>query len=307
MNSIQVHLFGKFRAEVLPDSIFEFESGKAEGLFCYLMLNQVRAHHREALMCLLWNNTDTNHSRRYLRKTLWQLQSAIDPKLVEKGGTVFLIEPEWMQVNPNADIWIDAYVFEETYNQVRGLRGRQLDSSQVRALEMAVDLYQGDLLEGWYQEWCIYERERLQQIFLLILDKLVEFAEFHDQHEQGIYYANRILLCDYARERTYRSLMRLYAAAGDRTTALRRYEKCLTILADELGIPPAARTTRLYEQIKNGAGTNSRSRAAGNQVSPPIRDLLSDMLENLQSMQIAINSIQHLIQQIGEQSEPLDR
>jgi len=28
-----------------------------------------------------------------------------------------------------------------------------------------VDLYQGDLLEGWYQDWLLCERERLQNMF----------------------------------------------------------------------------------------------------------------------------------------------
>jgi len=40
-------------------------------------------------------------------------------------------------------------------------------------LQEAVRLSYADLLEGWYQDWCLYERERLQNIYLLILDKLM--------------------------------------------------------------------------------------------------------------------------------------
>ena len=36
-----------------------------------------------------------------------------------------------------------------------------MDEDRARSLEDAVSLYQGDLLEGCYEDWCIYERERL--------------------------------------------------------------------------------------------------------------------------------------------------
>ena len=34
-------------------------------------------------------------------------------------------------------------------------------------------LYRGDLLTGWYQDWCLIERERYQCMFVSLLDKLM--------------------------------------------------------------------------------------------------------------------------------------
>ena len=34
-------------------------------------------------------------------------------------------------------------------------------------------VYRGDLLEGCYQDWCLFERERLQNAYLAMLDKLM--------------------------------------------------------------------------------------------------------------------------------------
>jgi hypothetical protein len=39
-----------------------------------------------------------------------------------------------------------------------------LNEAQAQLLKDAVNLYCGDLLEGWYQDWCLFERERLQSI-----------------------------------------------------------------------------------------------------------------------------------------------
>jgi serine/threonine-protein kinase len=43
--------------------------------------------------------------------------------------------------------------------------------------------------------------------------------------------------------------MQLYAGAGNRSAALRQYQSCLQLLEDELGVPPEAETTALYERI----------------------------------------------------------
>ena len=43
-------------------------------------------------------------------------------------------------------------------------------------------------------------------------------------------------------ESGYRRLMRLHQSAGDRAEALRVYERCRRLLADELGTTPAAET-----------------------------------------------------------------
>src|SRR5438128_1039451 len=57
-------------------------------------------------------------------------------------------------------------------------------------------LYRGDLLEGWYSDWCLYERERLQHMYLAMLDKLMEYSESHQEYETGQTYGMRALRYD---------------------------------------------------------------------------------------------------------------
>ena len=52
--------------------------------------------------------------------------------------------------------------------------GQELTVDQVSILEKAVELYRGDLLEGIYEGWCSYERERLRLVFLNMLIRLVD-------------------------------------------------------------------------------------------------------------------------------------
>jgi DNA-binding SARP family transcriptional activator len=51
------------------------------------------------------------------------------------------------------------------------------------------------------------------------------------------------------RETAYQLLMRAHAAAGNTAEALRTYECCRLLVADELGVDPSPSTRSVYEQI----------------------------------------------------------
>src|SRR5207245_6082482 len=120
-----------------------------------------------------------------------------------------------------------------------GKKGQELDSPKAQLLHKTVQLYQGPLLEGWYQDWCLLERERLQSMYLAMLDKLMSYYEAHSDYETGLLYGMRIMCYDRARERTHRRIMRRYYLIGDRAEALRQYERCAVALEEELGVSPS--------------------------------------------------------------------
>src|SRR5690606_35507187 len=62
-----------------------------------------------------------------------------------------------------------------------------------------------------------------------------------------------------AREHTHRALMRLYYVAGDRTGALRQFQRCTTALREELSVSPSPQTIALYQRILGNSET-SRTR-----------------------------------------------
>ena len=250
MYALDVSLFGKFCVQCNGNILDGFEASKVQELFCYLLLGRDRSHHREALADLLWENIPIAQSKRYLSKTLWQLQTALDMDAQVNTNHLLLIEPEWIQLNSNGGLWLDVDAFEKTFTQVQGIPGRQLNDFELQNLLNTVEIYQGELLEGWYQPWCLYERERLHYIYVIMLDKLMGYFEARGKYETSLIYGTRLLRLDQARERTHRRIMRLFYLAGDRTEALRQYERCAAILDEELGVSPAEQTKVLYNQIK---------------------------------------------------------
>ncbi len=250
MNTLRIWLFGKFQAECGDRMMTNTCPHRAQELLCYLLLYRDQPHHREALTGLLCNDCPDAQSKKSLRQALWQLQTIFESH-VRPIHSLLLVEPEWICLNQSTDLWLDIATFEQAFAPVQGIGGEQLDRQQYAMVQKAVELYRGDLLEGWYQDWCLYQRERLQNIYLAMLDKLMVYCEVHHQYEQGIAYGALVLRCDRAHERTHLRLMRLHYLSGDRASALRQYDRCASALQEELNVPPAKRTTQLYEQIRS--------------------------------------------------------
>ncbi len=310
MSDLRVSLFGRFCVE-LDDQVLEgLEARKVQELFSYLLIHRDRPHPRETLAGILWDAQSTAQSKKYLRQALWHLQNAFQGLDNVSVEPILIVEAEWIQINPKVNFQLDADELETAFKSTQGLRGRELAASQIDALESAIQLYQDDLLLGWYQDWCIFERERLQNMYIALLDKMVGYFEAHGYYEDGIIYGARILGFDRARERTHRSLMRLYYLADDRTGALRQYNRCTQALDEELGVKPAKRTEELYELVVEDRpiseflldnysirlnGGISESSLAVPQTSTHLKRLQEMLLDVQQSVRRDIESIENVL------------
>ena len=250
MECLTVRLLGKPVVQRGSQNVDGLHSSKAQELFCYLLLNRGRPHMRESLATLLWSDAPASISRKYLRQALWQLHLAYTDDANGEKHRVFVIEGDSVQLESPAPFWLDVDVFERAALEVQGLCGEALDADNAGRLDEAVSLYRGDLLDGWYFDWCVCERERLQCMYLSMLDKLMACAEVSGAYEKGLAYGEQILKHDRARERTYQRMMRLQCLAGDRAGALRQFQRCSVSLDEELGVRPSRQTLEIYQKIR---------------------------------------------------------
>ena len=307
MPRLSVRLFGRLcvsRDDAVLDGL---TACKVQELLCYLLLHRDRPHSREVLAGLLWADCSTPQSKKYLRQALWQLQAALSPHGKPPHPRTLLVESDGVRLNSGAGMWLDIAVFENAFELMRGVPSGELDATRAGTLRDAAELYQGHLLEGWYQDWCLYERERLQDMYLAMLDKLMDYCVAQRDYENAMTYGARILRHDRARECTHQRLMRLQYLAGDRAAALRQYQRCVTALDEELGVQPAEGTVVLYEQIRAGR----LGGRAGVPVCPtetdPSTGALVDVLSRLKRLEAVLGDLQQQVQQnIGVVEQFLD-
>lgn len=306
MSTLRIQLFGKFCVRRNEQVLEGFDARKVQELFCYLLLHRDHSLSRETLASFLWPDTTTVQSKKNLRQALWQLQSALGSQTEPMNTRILLVEPEWVQLNLEANFWLDVVIFEKAFDLVQKVAGHELDPQRVQILQDAVQLYQGPLLEGWYQDWCLLERERLQNMYLTMLDKLMGYCEVCRDYETSLLYGMRIMCYDRARERTHRSLMRLYYLLGDRAEALRQYERCAAALEEELGVRPSKSTVALYKQIQADQLDEPETIVPLKETDPSIKAVtpsLVEVLGNLTQLQETLTDLQGQVQQSIQQVE----
>lgn len=295
MAALHVRLFGRFELDRAQAPAPVLHARHACELLSYLVLHRDHPQRREALAGQLWTDAAPAQGAKYLRQALWQLQAALRPVLDDGAAHLLEVDPEWVQLNSCDALQADVIGFEAATRACQGKPGAGLDEGARRQLENAVSLYRGDLLEGWYQDWCLFERERLQNDFLDTLEKLVCACEAHRESELGLVHARRILAFDPAREQVHRHVMRLQQQTGNRTGALRAFQRCEHILQEELGVAPSPQTRALYEAIRDGRAMDPEARTETGQdalqASPqPQLPELAELLSRAQALFASIES-----------------
>jgi ABC-type oligopeptide transport system substrate-binding subunit/DNA-binding SARP family transcriptional activator len=208
---------------------------KSQSLLAYLVLHRDQPQPRERLATLLWGDRPERRARHSLSTALWHIRRCLpDDDLV-------LSDPHTVQFDPQADLWLDVEAFEI-----------QASQDDVASLRSAVALYRGDLLDGFYDDWIINERYRLETLFSMVLARLMVGREREGEHEAALSTALRLLDHDPLREDAHRVAMRAYCRLGQSNAALGQYYRCREIMLEELGAEPMVETTELYRAILEG-------------------------------------------------------
>ena len=300
---LQVKMFGPGQAHYNGTALLNFPRQQACLMFCYLLISPDHPIHREQLAAVFWGDYPAPAARKHLRNALWRLKQTLESISFPFDDYV-LVSDESLEFTSSHPYWLDIEVFESTICQFLDLEGEQLTSEQAARIEKALSLYTGDLLEGVYEDWCLYERERLSLLYLNTLSKLIAFYTKSGQYERGLSCGDRILSRDNTREKVHLQMMHLYFLMGDRQSALAQYRLCAQILKDELNIQPMRETTAIYQQMLHNqmnlnqpGAAKSAARSAASSLPVPIT-LTEQMLERLHKLQRIIEETQAEVYQL---------
>ena len=225
---------------------------RVQQLLAYLLLNPNREFRRAHLAEVLWGSRRLETSRKHLRQALWGLRSCT-AHLAD--GDLLRCQGEWVRASVNGNVRIDAMEFDDVTSLLSSRAAVPLNDETAAMLGAAARLYEGDLLDGWDQEWCAGPREHLRRRFLAVMDVLTAHFEAVGDYDRAAGAAARSLEIDPARESAHRCLIRLMMRAGDRSGAVRQYRACETAVRDELGVAPDGSTVALYDEIARGGRT----------------------------------------------------
>jgi DNA-binding SARP family transcriptional activator len=248
---LQIKLFGPGQATYFGRPLAAFPSQQPYQLLCYLLIQARYPVLRDQIAAVFWGEISTSSALKNLRNALWKLRQFFAQTGADLD-TYLLVSDSSVMIRRTSPYWLDVEVFEAAVQSCQTIPGQDLHADQAALLAEAVALYSGDLMEGNYCDWCLYERERLSMLYLSALARLASFYEFCGDWAQGLQYGERILARDNTRERIHLQMMRLYWMAGDRDAALAQYKRCCEILRDELGVAPMRETAQVFQQMAHG-------------------------------------------------------
>ena len=201
MPNLHIQLLGDMALSDNDKLITSITSPRLQSFLAYLLLHRDALHPRQELAYLFWPESNESQARTNLRKLLYELRRAlpnVDQFLYDDNQTI-----GWCR---DADFTLDVDEFEEAIAQAK----------TIEALKKAVALYHGDLLPNCYDDWILDDRQRVLQLHMEALERLVTELEDARDYRSAIQYAQRLLNHAPLQENYYRMMMRLQALNGNR-------------------------------------------------------------------------------------------
>ncbi len=243
--NLNLTLLGRAEIRLDGQTVPQLKSKKAQALLFYLAVTG-HTQSRSVLAGLLWPEMPEADARMNLRQALTTLRRTIGDYLIATRHDVTF--------NQERPYQLDTQIFDRVMAE---------EAQDVDLLHQAIELYQGDFLDGFslrqtleFEDWMLMERAKFRQMALQALQRLIDHHNQAGDYPLAIDYANQLLMLEPWHEATHRQLMSLLARNGQPSAALAQYETCCKILADELGVEPLPETTELYNQLKERRETS---------------------------------------------------
>lgn len=239
----RVRMLGDLQAESADTSINRFRTRRVGLLLAYLATYQDRSHSREELADMLWPELEPEHAKRNLRQALSSLRRHLEPPGIP-AGAVLDTRQSLVSLNPE-------YLRTDVAEFVRHIREG--------SLERAIELYRGDLLPGFYEEWVQRERLHLEDQYVSALQGAILVAETDRRFEDAIRFVRLALGKDGLREDLHASLIRLYLAAGRPQSAVQQFEEWQAISLNELKCEPDPALAAMVSPVRRIGETKANT------------------------------------------------
>jgi DNA-binding SARP family transcriptional activator/Flp pilus assembly protein TadD len=207
-------------------------------LLAYLALATPRGlHSRDGLLALFWPEQDAEHARNALSQALHFLKRSLGAQaLTSSAGDALGLD--WKE------LWCDGVAFEEAL--AAGRAGE------------ALDLYRGDLLEGFhisnsaeFERWLDAERARYAGLYARALEAAADERERARDFAGALLHWKRLAARDPYNARVALRLMQSLAASGDAGAAVRHARLHGKLVQEELGMSADADVEAFVQQLQS--------------------------------------------------------
>jgi DNA-binding SARP family transcriptional activator len=192
-------------------------------LLAYLALHPAGAD-RRVVAGVLWPDVEDGRAAGNLRSALWRLQQV--------GCPLVTAEQSWLGLADDVEVDL---------TRLEGWATRVLAHSATPE-DLGVDpgpIAELELLPGWYDDWVLAVRGRLQLRLLHALEALSRLLRRAGRPAAAVEAMHVAVLAEPLRESGQLALIEAHQAAGDWIAAQRQYDAFRSILRREVGVEPS--------------------------------------------------------------------
>jgi DNA-binding SARP family transcriptional activator/predicted ATPase len=233
-SGLELCTFGGFALRRAGAPVAEPRSRSAKALLVLLACRR-RPHPRAELATAFWPDRPDDLARTNLRSALYRIRACI--------GDALVLSRDSVAIDPG--LAVDAAVFEAAV--------------AVGDFEAAHGAYRGPFLTGFHYDgsptidnWISAEAARYHELAMTSCHALLDRALERGAADEVLRWARALLEIDPANEPAHRALMQGLSERGDRSAALRQFERAVGALRDDLGMEPEAETAALAAAIRSG-------------------------------------------------------
>jgi len=237
---------------VLDEARFPGRQGRL--LFAYLVAARGRPVPRDELADAIWGESPPAT----WEKALTVIASKLRGLVVEDGITLTAAFGCYRLDLPEGT-WVDLFAAESSAQDAEeALAAGELDQARAAA-ESAESLARPPFLPGEDGTWIEQKRRDLADIRERALSVLADACLRSGAAREAAKWAEELIALSPFREAGYRRLMEAHVVAGNRAEALRVYEQCRQLLAEELGAYPSPETDSIYRALLEAPQTSVRT------------------------------------------------
>ena len=234
-------------------------------LFAYLVAENGREVPRDELADVLWGDAVPATWEKALSVLASKLRAALSEAGVD-GATALTAAFGCYRLDLPAGTWVDILEAASATGKSELLLEAGEPEKAADAAGPAESVTRLPFLPGDDGPWVHAKRRELADVRARALAVLAEASQGAGKPAEAVRWAEQAVEAEQFRESGYRLLMTAHIAAGNRAEALRVYERCRQLLAEELGAYPSPETESLYRELLE---TPPPRQAAAQPEAPP--------------------------------------
>lgn len=266
LTDIHLETFGGVRIFVRGNEIPEdkWVRRKSKLLLLYLLINQGMRIQKDKVLGLFFSELSASSAENVFHQSITNIRNVLKPALIvnfssegksKKKGSKDLPDPETaiqsIDVSPayivyedkilgmasGFDYYTDVNEFNKLYSIVKSPESS--DELKESGAKKAIDLYKGEFLPGYYDEWIEELRSILEHKYTEICEELIDILIDKKKFDEAAEYSEKLILADSLHENAYLNAIRAYTEINNKNMARKKFSQLLKKYDEEYGEKPS--------------------------------------------------------------------